>query len=119
MLFRLRTVRWTSIALVVGLAVGLPAAADDQKASDQQPAGEQQGQAPSPEQPALKSQAPAKTGNSLADAAARIKLSQPESGGSLVISNANLQKSGGKGVISEGGGVSAASGGLYMSAMSR
>lgn len=108
---RVRTAGWAAIALGISLSLGFPVAADDQKAAEKQPAAQAQEQAPASDQPALKSQAPAKSGNSLAEAAARIKLTQPASDGSLVISNANLQKAGAKGSMSVGGGVTAASGG--------
>ena len=97
---------WLARAWVIGLglllAVALPAAADDpQAAEDTRPAETHQGQEQpaAAEEPVLKSQAPAKGGNSLAAAAAGIKLTQPASDGTLVISNANLQKSGGSGAV--------------------
>jgi hypothetical protein len=110
---RLPTVRWAVFAIGLAVSLGSPVAADDQQAAEQRPADEKQGQEPASasDQPALKSTAPAKNGSSLAEAAARIKLTQPASEGSLVISNANLQKSGNKGAMSVGGGVSASSAG--------
>jgi hypothetical protein len=109
---KMRTVRWVVIVFGLALVLGSHAVADDQKAVETQPAGEkqEQAQAPSTDQPALKSNAPAKGGNSLAAAAAGIKLTQPTSEGALVISNANLQKSGDKGAMSVGGGVTATTG---------
>jgi hypothetical protein len=106
---RLPTLRWVVFAISLAVSLGSPVAADDQQAAEQRPADEKQGQerASASDQPALKSTAPAKNGSSLAEAAARIKLTQPASEGSLVISNANLQKSGAKGTMSVGGGVTA------------
>jgi hypothetical protein len=106
---------WSSRAFVITLglvlAFGFPAAADDPQVDEKQPAANQQEQTQSTtsEEPELKSLGSAKGGSSLAAAAAGIKLTQPPSDGAPVISNANLQKSGGKGAMSVGGGVSAAS----------
>jgi hypothetical protein len=113
MTHRLWLARACVIALGLLLTLAVPAAADDPRAEDKRPAETQQDQEqpPASKEPALKSQAPAKGGNSLAAAAAGIKLKQPASDGTLVISNANLQKSGDKGTVSVGGGVTAASGG--------
>ena len=113
---------WTACAFVItlgsGLLLGASAAADDPQAQDEKPAATQQEEQPSSaEKPTLKSRPAAKGSSSLAQAAAGIKLTQPASDGALVISNANLQKSGDKGAVSVGGGVTSAPGGQKPAAM--
>lgn len=113
-------VRGGLIAIGVVLSVGSLALAEEPPADEEQPANTQpaETQQPAAEEPALKSQSPTSQGNSLAQAAARIQLKQPTSDGPLVISNANLQKSGATGAMSMGGGVSAASSGQTTGAAS-
>lgn len=106
---------WTPKVLVVAvgilLAFASSIAADEPPSDKGQSAEQKQGQEQPPAggEPALKSQAPAKGGSSLAAAAAGIKLTQPASDGSVVISNASLKKSASKGTVSVGGGVTSAS----------
>jgi hypothetical protein len=114
MTYRLCFARAFVITLGLALMFGSPVAADDPQSQDEKPAETQQEQQQAAdEEPTLKSQPSPKGGNSLAAAAAGIKLTQPTSEGALVISNANLRKSGDKGTVSVGGGVTAASGGQH------
>ena len=103
-----------SLAIVLGLVltVASPLVADQQEGR-QEPAQAEAGSAQPAggDAPALTSQSAPKKGSSLAEAAARIRLTQPTSDGSLVISNATLKKSGASGSMSVGGGVTAAAGG--------
>jgi hypothetical protein len=87
------------VAMAAALACGPLAVAEEPTDSDRPVASEQQ-----PEQPVLKTGSSSK-GNSLAQAASRIRLQRPASGdgSGLVITNDNLQKVGSKGNLSVSG----------------
>ncbi len=97
---------------LLGLAAlaAVPALAEDPTTDDARATEARAATAePAQAEPSLKSKAPPGTTNSLAAAAAKIRLNRPEGSSGLVISNDNLARVSSQGTVSVAGGVQAGS----------